>query len=1064
VAEPREPSSGDPAAAPDAQPPAATPPPSTHATELRTFLIADIRGYTTYTRENGDEAGAALAARFAEIVAAVVTARGGFLLELRGDEALVVFVSARNALRAAMELQARLVQENLPRGVGIGLDAGEAIPVGDGYRGTALNLAARLCAKAGPGETLASEAVIHLAAKVDGITYVDARDLRLKGYADKVRVLGVVPSDRTRGHRVSTSPRFSGLGRNRFVLVAGGAGLVVVLAMIALVSGWFSGAAQTAKGSPSPSAVPLAGVELPALAFYDPVTGKLEATTPFPAPRNIAFAAGESFWILGETPRSLYRIDPVKHTIAQTIPVPVDEPSGFNVDDDFMWVTDLGSPRVIRIDQQTGVHSEFSFALDANDEADTFDVAVGAGSVWLSRPDIPEIVRLNRQTGRIQARIDVYAWGLSYGAGGLWFWHDGEIGLIDPSTNEEVFAAPIQLTNEAILGNIHFGADAAWTASTDTGQVWRVDRTGRQRTYQLQPGVTELAATARTMWVTNEETGKLTGIDLVTGDQNRVIDSGHGIVAVVANDDELMIAVAPTFNDAVGALSGKVLTVGAPGTPWWDPAPDPPVSWNWQLRQALYATCANLVNYPDAPWPDGLELSPEVADLPQVSADGRTYTFTIRPGFQFSPPSNEPVTAETFRYTIERALDPVVEDGAPGPTAFGEILGADRFRAGKAQHVAGLKAAGDQLTIRLAAPAPHFLDRLASSAGCAVPIGTPALPPGINPDPPIAGAGPYYLAQIVPKRYVVMLKNPNYHGSRPQPFDAIAIRMKSASATAIAMVEKGQLDAAMLDAGDPLTGAGSALATEWGPGSANAGDGNQRWFGAHRPNVGYLALNPKGRASRERDVRRAVSLAIDRARLAAVWGDGPGTSLLSSAVRAGEDPEKALPAADIDAARALLKGRSGTVTLLGFPTEWGCGVCTEFERELTRQLAEAGIQVRVQHATDFPADAFKAGSKIDLVALGTGSEWPDPYDALEGVYEDTWLGSRALGRLDRLAGLTGQARVDEAAAFVQQVADRDVLVVPYSHQVYPLYVSQRIGCGFVQPALGVVDLLSLCLR
>jgi hypothetical protein len=30
--------------------------------------------------------------------------------------------------------------------------------------------------------------------------------------------------------------------------------------------------------------------------------------------------------------------------------------------------------------------------------------------------------------------------------------------------------------------------------------------------------------------------------------------------------------------------------------------------------------------------------------------------------------------------------------------------------------------------------------------------------------------------------------------------------------------------------------------------------------------------------------------------------------------------------------------------------------------------------------------------------------------------------------------------------------------------VYPLYVSQRIGCGFVQPALGAVDLLSLCLR
>ena len=46
----------------------------------------------------------------------------------------------------------------LPLAVGIGLDAGEAVPVDDGYRGGALNLAARLCSLAGPGEVLASRA------------------------------------------------------------------------------------------------------------------------------------------------------------------------------------------------------------------------------------------------------------------------------------------------------------------------------------------------------------------------------------------------------------------------------------------------------------------------------------------------------------------------------------------------------------------------------------------------------------------------------------------------------------------------------------------------------------------------------------------------------------------------------------------------------------------------------------------------------------------------------------------------------------------------------------------
>ena len=65
------------------------------------------------------------------------------------------------------------------------------------------------------------------------------------------------------------------------------------------------------------------------------------------------------------------------------------------------------------------------------------------------------------------------------------------------------------------------------------------------------------------------------------------------------------------------------------------------------------------MNYPDKAGPAGSQLIPEVAQaLPTRSADGRTYTFTIRPGFRFSPPSNEPVTAQTFKHSIERTLNP----------------------------------------------------------------------------------------------------------------------------------------------------------------------------------------------------------------------------------------------------------------------------------------------------------------------------------------------------------------------------------------------------------------------
>jgi class 3 adenylate cyclase len=177
-------------------PPGETSPLAAQTALVRTFLIADIRGYTRFTQERGDEAAARLATRFAEIVQEGVEAGGGELVELRGDEALAVFASARQAIRAAVELQEVLdveIDEGLspPLGVGMGLDAGEAIPVADGYRGGALNLAARLCAHAGSGEVLASQGVVHLAKTMEGVRFEALEPLNLKGLAQPVQAVRV---------------------------------------------------------------------------------------------------------------------------------------------------------------------------------------------------------------------------------------------------------------------------------------------------------------------------------------------------------------------------------------------------------------------------------------------------------------------------------------------------------------------------------------------------------------------------------------------------------------------------------------------------------------------------------------------------------------------------------------------------------------------------------------------------------------------------------------------------------------------------------------------------------
>ena len=136
-------------------------------------MIADVRGYTAFTQARGDEEAGRLAARFAACTRECVDAGGGTVLELRGDEALCVFDSPRQALRTAIALQrayadATREDPSLPLLVGIGLDAGEAVAVEGGFRGGALNLAARLCSLAGPGEALAGDGVVLMAGQVEG--------------------------------------------------------------------------------------------------------------------------------------------------------------------------------------------------------------------------------------------------------------------------------------------------------------------------------------------------------------------------------------------------------------------------------------------------------------------------------------------------------------------------------------------------------------------------------------------------------------------------------------------------------------------------------------------------------------------------------------------------------------------------------------------------------------------------------------------------------------------------------------------------------------------------------
>ncbi|MBA3737953.1 MAG: hypothetical protein H0W97_05255 [Actinobacteria bacterium] len=339
-------------------------------TQIRTFLIADVRGYTLFTQERGDEAAGKLAAKFARIAREAVQGRGGTLLELRGDEALCVFGSTRQAIRAAVDMQERLVEETLadpelPLTVGIGLDAGEAVEVEGGYRGGALNLAARLCGQARAGEVLASREVTHLARRVDGVRYEDRGSLALKGMDDPVAVVRVVPEGLDPVERLSpfAPVRAPEPRRRRPPLPAlAAAALAVVLIAVGLP-------VLLSDGGPI-------DLRTNSIARIDAADGSLQLTTELgqrPGASAIGFG---SLWVAQPDRGVVARLSLEDGSMIDPSIGVGRAPSGVAVGEGAVWVTNAGNGTVSRIDIET---NEVSQTLPAG--AGPSGIAVGGGAL-----------------------------------------------------------------------------------------------------------------------------------------------------------------------------------------------------------------------------------------------------------------------------------------------------------------------------------------------------------------------------------------------------------------------------------------------------------------------------------------------------------------------------------------------------------------------------------------------------------------------------------------------------------------------------------------------------------
>ena len=795
------------------------------------------------------------------------------------------------------------------------------------------------------------------------------------------------------------------------------------------------------------------------VAVIDPENDLIVADVPVGVRPAAIVADGGSIWVANTSDGTVSQIDARDRRVVATIAPGIDI-DALAADAGSAWVADTGRGRAVRVDADLGTVAD-SVRFPTRAELDfTATSSPGTGSLWVPHVPLAAVFRLETGSKRVNARVDVgnEPAGIAVGKDAVWV-----ADSIENNVRRIVPAGAGVVTNTIPVGNgpgpIAAGESAIWVANSRDGTVSRIDPATRAVVARIPVGRLPSGITVGggAVWVANSLSGTVSRIDPRTNRVVKTIGVGGAPQSVVVAGGRLWVTIqeAPPSPAPVGGRSvARVLLDQYPDIR--DPA-------GTSDTPRLYATCARLMTYASRSGSGAAELVPELATAPPtVSADGRGYTFQIRDGYRFSPPSGEPVTAAAFERSIERLLRNPVFPESP----VDDIVGARAYRERRASTVAGVSARGDQLTVRLKRASPTLPARMATFYFCAVPPDTPTRPRGLER---VATAGPYYVAEAEPRRRLLLRRNPGYPGPRPQRLEEIELTVGTPPGRAIADVEAGRAD--YLPNVPP--GAQARLIARYGPGSRAAAAGRQQYFAGPNLIIQGLLFNPRRPLFAHAAMRQAVNFAIDRRALS----QHPIPEML-----AGRPTDQSIPPGwpgfrdatiyplggpNLAKARRLAGGgrRRGVLYTCNLP------ICLEHAEIVRSNLAAIGIDLEIR---DFSYTAGyvrieRPGEPWDLFAnWGWIGEFPDPAQFVDQMYRwfsaFSFLDRTEFGPRMRAANkLEGAARLEAYATLDRDIATRAAPTAPVISAVHTDFFSARIGCQVEHPLYGI-DLAALCVR
>jgi ABC-type oligopeptide transport system substrate-binding subunit len=424
---------------------------------------------------------------------------------------------------------------------------------------------------------------------------------------------------------------------------------------------------------------------------------------------------------------------------------------------------------------------------------------------------------------------------------------------------------------------------------------------------------------------------------------------------------------------------------------------DPQLSYYVPMWEIEYATACKLYNYPDKEAPVGGTAVPEVsAGTPKISADGKTYTFTVKPGFRFS--NGEAVTALSFKRAIDRLVNPKMASTGSG-FATDIIVGAQDALDGKTSGVSGVIAKGNRLTVKLTHPAPDLLARLAMPFFQAIDTKTAGTidPQGVNA---YASCGPYYISARTPGRSITLKRNTFYKGARPHNAAGIQVNIGNSLDVIYQNVAKGTTD---YDAAGLPPALRASVAKQYGL-------NKKQFFTRNALGTDYLALNhDPGRAFHNNpQLAKAVNYAVDRRAYTAqrgAFGGSPTNRILPPGIAGNTKktqnfpnlyPFRGITPANVAKAKALAAGHTGDGKIEMWAPNAGAGVTQA--QVVQYDLKQIGLNVTLKllpRAQQFTTARNRSQATYDINWSGWGADYSDPYDFINVLLDGTTIGPTA---------------------------------------------------------------------